>query len=246
MAMVILNPTDEEIKVTWGGQNYTLKPDSREKVDDSMGRQIVHNYGNRGLVSLEYGDEGEIELKKIKEGRAKNDEFWTRQCVNYNQLNEQREQSHRPFLKPSKEVQDNARRLGIKLLEPYKLEDAGSKQLALLIEQNASLQKELKKKDSALDTLKDQVGDLTENFKNMMQLAGAKPQGDNTDKDYKAIAITITKMSKKRFLTWMTKHWTEIQSYPDEVKKDIADKHEKLYNAPFPVDRPVVENYDVA
>jgi len=246
MAMVILNPTDEEITVTWNGQNYKLSPNSREKVKDAMGRQIIHNYGNRGLISLEYGDEGEIEIEKIKKGRERWNSFWTDQCVKYNQINEQREQTHRTFVKPPSNVMANAKRLGIKMLEPYKLEDTSSKQISLLMEQNKQLEDEIGKKDTALDGLKDQVAELTSNFKQLMSLAGKQqPQGDNGDTDFEAIKATMTKMNSKRYIGWVIKNWTDIQTYPKEVLSEIAAKHEKLYGTPFPTRKPAVKNYDL-
>lgn len=249
MAVVILNPTDDPIKVQWDGLDHYFIPDERREVPDNMAKAVIHNYGARGLISLKYGDEGEIELQKIKAGREDCDTFWTKQVVNQNQLNEQREQSNRPFLKPQPQIVYHAARLGLKLIEPYKLEDASSKQVALLMQQNKDLEAEIKKKDSALDTLKNEVSELTKNFKDFMALAGSQAEaakGGNGDTDFETLKATVVKMNKKRFLGWMNKHWNDIQSYPPDVKKDIADKHQNLYGIPFPVDRPKVETYDVA
>jgi len=255
MAMVVMNPTDEEIKVTWSGIDYVFLPDERKRVEDSMGRQVIHNYANRGLISLEYGDEGEIELEKIKAGRAKNDEFWVKQCVNYNQLNEQRQQSHQPFVKPTEQVARHAKRLGIKLLEPYRLEDASSKQISMLMEQNKVLEKEIQKKDGALAGLQSQVSELTENFKKMMALATGKVEeapaaapGNGNDKtmDVETVKATVQKMHKKQYVAWLDKNWSEIQTYPDDAIKVLAEKHETLYAKPFPEKRPAVDQYDIS
>lgn len=254
MPMVILNPTDEEITVQWGGNTHVFSPNARRRVEDSMGRQVIHNYGTRGLVALEYGDEGEKELEKIKEGRARNDEFWTKQCVNYNQINEQRQQRHQSFVKPTLEVVLAAKRLGIKLLEPYKLTDESTKQISLLMEQNKNLEKELEKKDSAVNSLQSQVSELTENFKKLMSLASDKSKeekakggnGEDKEIDYSSVKTTVAKMNKKRYATWLAKNWTEIKTYPDDVKRELAAKHETLYGIPFPDKRPAVGEYDVA
>jgi hypothetical protein len=250
--MVILNPTDYEIVVKWDGQNHHIEPDQRKQIDnDSMGKQIMHNYRARGLVDLYYGDEGDIELKKIKEGREICDKFWTKQCINYNQDNERRQQTQRPFVKPQDEVLLHAQRLGIKLLEPYKLEDTSSKQISLLMEQNKTLEKELTKKDTAMVGLQSQVSELTENFKKLMTLAGGEPAkteaapADNGDAKYDELKATVIKMPKKRFANWLVKNWTEIQSYPDDVIENIAAKHESLFDKTMPKEQPVIDNYNV-
>jgi hypothetical protein len=248
--MVILNPTDFEITVKWDGLDHVFKADERKQIEkDSMGKQIIHNYAARGLVALFYGDEGENELKKIQEGREACDKFWTKQCVTYNQDNERRQQSNRPFTQPADEVLMHAKRLGIKILEPYRLEDASSKQIALLMEQNKTLEKEVAKKDSAMEGLQAQVTELTKNFKKMMSLAAGKADpdaaGDNGDKDFEQIKATVVKMPKKRFANWIVKNWTEIQSYPNDVIDGIADKHQNLFGSAFPKEKPMLTNYNV-
>lgn len=250
--MVILNPTDYDITVKWDGLEHLIGPDERKQIEnDSMGKQIMHNYRARGLVDLYYGDEGDIELKKTKEGRKICDEFWTKQCISYNQDNERRQQTQRPFVKPQAEVQLHAQRLGIKLLEPYKLEDTSSKQISLLMDQNKKLEKELNKKDDAMVGLQAQVSELTDNFKKLMALAGGEPAktekvpADNGDAKFDELKTTLTKMPKKRFANWIVKNWTEIQSYPDDVRNDIAAKHESLFNKTMPTEQPVIDNYSV-
>lgn len=237
MAMVILNPTDEDIEVKWGGLDHVLKPDSRTTFEDKDGKQIVHNYSNRGLVELNYGDEGEIELQKIAAGRLKYDEFWTKQVVNYNQINEERQQGNRPFIRPTKEVIHHAKRLGLKLLEPYKVEDAGSKELSLLMEQNKRLERESTKKDKALADLQVQINTLTGNFKQFMSLAGVEVKKE-TGPD---ILAPITRMNKKSFSTWLAKNWDEISSYPDDARHRVAKKHQDLFGTPLPEERPAIE-----
>lgn len=252
MAMVILNPTDDPVKVTWGGIDYVFEPDCRDRVEDSMGRQVIHNYGARGLVSLEYGDEGERETEKIKEGRRRWNEFWTKQCVMHNQNNEQRQQTQRPFVEPQPDVIKHAKRLGIKLIQPYRLEDSSSKQISMLMEQNEQLRKEIGKKDGALANLQSQVSDLTQNFKKLLSLAGEKktekvnPDDNGDDKiDLDSFRSTYSRMNKKTFINWVVRNWEEIQAYPELVKADLSEKHQALYNMPFPEDIPKLEQYEV-
>lgn len=237
MAMVILNPTDETIEVKWSGMVHALEPDSRNSFNDADGKQIVHNYANRGLVELNYGDEGEIEVEKIKAGRLKYDEFWTKQIVNYNQINEERQQGNRPFIRPTKDVVHHSKRLGLKLLEPYKVEDVDSKEISILMEQNKRLERESTKKDKALELMQGQINTLTTNFKQLMALAGAEAKKE-TGPDIKP---TITRMNKKSFATWLAKNWDEINSYPEDAKSDIAKKHQDLYGTPLPEERPTIE-----
>ena len=240
MAMVILNPTDDKIEIKWAGLNHVLEADSRTTFDkDSDGKQIIHNYANRGLVQLHYGDEGEIELQKIAAGRLKCDEFWTKQIVNQNQINEERQQANRPFIRPQPQLIHHSKRLGLKLLEPYKVEDTEKKELSLLMEQNRELKKKGEEKDIALSNMQDQISTLTSNFKQLMALAGAEAKKEpSPDIDIKS---TITRMNKKSFAAWLNKNWDGIKSYPDDVRLDIAEKHQALFGIPLPDEKPTIE-----
>ena len=256
MALVIYNPTDFEITCKWDSLDHVFKAGEKKKYEDGPGRAIYHNYEKRGLVILEYGDEGEIEIKKAEEGRKKCDDFWTEQVVRYNQLNESRQQSNMSFLKPADEILFHAKRLGIRMLEPYRLEDASSKQISLLMEQNQDLRKEIDKKDTALSSLQTQMNELTSNFKQLMALAGQVPKekaaatvdGDNGNQnlDPKSLKASYRKMGKKQFFGWLTKNWDEIQSYPAEVVKHIGEKHVNLYGTELPDEIPAIENYELA
>lgn len=248
MTMVIYNPTDWTIVVKWNGLDHTFKPDERKPVEDSMGRQVIHNYAARGLVELIYGDEGEKELQKAEEGRRRCDEFWTKQIENINQLNLERKEGNKPYLRPQPDVVMHAKRLGHKIIEPYKLVDSSSEETKLLIEQNRELRLEITKKDSTLEKLQNQIEDLTSKFQSFMALAGAQqPQGDNGGKDFdpEIIKATYNKMSRKNFVKWVVNNWEEIQSYPQEIRDGIAVKHENMFGAPLPEDKPEVETYGV-
>jgi hypothetical protein len=242
MAMVILNPTDESIEVKWAGLTHVLEPDSRNIFKDKDGKQIIHNYNNRGLVELNYGDEGEIELRKIKEGRQKYNEFWTKQIVNHNQINEERQQANRPFIRPKPELVYHSKRLGYKLIEPYKVEDPHNKELSLLMEQNRELKKKGEQKDAALATMQEQINTLTGNFKQLMELAGAEAKKKETSPGETIdVKSTIMRMNKKSFSSWLAKNWDTIDTYPDDAKADIAQKHQDLYGTPLPEERPIAE-----
>lgn len=244
---IILNPTEWPIVVKWNGVDHVFKPDERKPVEDSMGRQVMHNYKQRGLVELNYGDEGEIELEKAKEGRERCDQFWTKQCQQYNQDNTTRKERNLSFVRPTTEVAFHAKRLGIVMIDPYKLEDTSSKEIKLLMDQNRDLTAEIAKKDTALAALQNQVAELTTNFQKFMALAGQGKQnpedGNGGDMDPEAIKMAYSKMSKKNFAAWVINKWDEIQSYPDEVKDGIAVKHEKLFGGPLPKNKPAIESY---
>ncbi len=104
--MILLNPTNEEISVTFHGLPLVFKAGEKLKVKDSVGRQVIHNYENRGIVSLEYGDEGAGEMEKAEIGKEKNKVFKTKQCINYNQINDRRKQSGQPFIDPSAQIKE--------------------------------------------------------------------------------------------------------------------------------------------
>jgi len=243
MAMILLNPTNEKIEVIYHGLPIVFKAGERVKLKDSVGRQVFHNYQNRGIVSLEYGDEGAGEILKTEAGRKKNTAFKTKQCVNYNQINDRRKQSGQPFIDPPAQIKGYAKELGIRMLEPYRLEDTDSREISLLMKQNENLQEEIKKKDSALGEMQKQIKELTGQFKDFLNLAG---EAKKTNEEPKAGGKKEKKpfppyhrMNEKRFLAWLAKNWEEIESYPEEDRRNVIAKHNQLFDEPFPTERPI-------
>jgi hypothetical protein len=250
MAMILFNPTDEDFEGQYVGEQVIIKAGAKVKVDDPRGRHIINSLGNRGLVTLEYGDEGGGELAKAKIGIERHRAFIRKQVLDFNQINEGRFQGKLPYLMPTAQLKNYAKKLGIGIREPYNVEDAANEELSKLMAQNKELQAQVAKKDSALETLQNQVTDLTSEFRRFLALASdkAKNEKDAPDggADPAAVKAVYTKMGKDKFLTWIANNWTEIQTYPQDIQDDIASKHERLYGTAFPERQPIAGEYEIA
>lgn len=175
MPVVLYNPTNETFRVTYAGRNFPIEPEDKVKVDDACGRHLLNNYAQRGLCSLDFGDEANI--KDIAErGREANRRFKLKQIENYNQRNEERKAIGLPFLVPTKTMIEYARELGLKLSEPYRVEDVAMQETKSLREENAELRGQIAE-------LKADMGEILAAIK---ASAGAKtespevePVGDN-------------------------------------------------------------------
>ena len=246
MSMIILNPTNERIEVTYHGLPLVFNAGEKLRVKDSVGRQVIHNYANRGIVSLEYGDEGAGEMEKAEAGKEKNLAFKTKQCIHYNQINDRRKQSGQPFIDPPKQIKGYAKELGIRMLEPYRLEDSDSREISLLMKQNESLKEDVKKKDVALGEMQNQIKELTGQFKDFLSLAGGKkdaaPAAAPKKKRSRNAYPVYHRMSEDRFMQWLAKNWEEIKAYSEDDKEDVVAKYTHLLGTPFPTERPLIEH----
>jgi len=252
MAMILFNPTDEDFEGQYVGEQVIIKAGAKVKVDDPRGRHIINSLGNRGLVTLEYGDEGGGELVKAKIGIERHKVFKRKQVLDFNQINEGRFQSKQPYLTPTKQVQGYAKSLGIGIREPYNVEDAANAELSIVMTQNKELQAQVVKKDAALETLQAQVSDLTNEFRRFLALASDKAKDEKAQvvpgdgADPAAIKAVYMKMGKDKFSNWIANNWSEIQTYPQDIKDDIASKHERLYGTEFPERQPIAGEYEIA
>lgn len=116
--ITLWNPTDETFEMQFEGRMYRLEPGGKAKVSEPCGKHLLTGFGQRGLTSLEYGDEDQIE--KIRgDALSLNRAFKMRQVVEYNQRNESRKQMNMPFLLPPEHIRKYAKDLNIELLAPF-------------------------------------------------------------------------------------------------------------------------------
>jgi len=251
MAIVLFNPTNETMEYTYIGQLTVLKPGTKLKVDDNRGRHLLANLDNRGLVALEYGDQGDVEERKAANGRKKNLEFKRRQVMRHNQQNEARATSKLPYLEPTAKISEYAEELGIKLLEPYVFGDEQVEKLAGLKQEVAAKDDLLAKKDRDLNAMQGQMSTMQAQLDKLMSLlqgnTEAQVSGDNGDQEQHAVElIEIRKelgykyLGTDRFEGWIGRNWDKIQTAPPEIQVEIKDKYISLYNRPFPEEQPSV------
>lgn len=142
MSVVLYNPTNETMRVTFAGRNFKLDPESKVKVDDACGKHILNEYSQRGLCSLDYGDESKI-LEIAKAGRETNTAFKIRQIENYNEQNEARKAIGLPFNPATKTLIEYARELSLVLSQPYKVDDTVARRSKELEAENIELKERL-------------------------------------------------------------------------------------------------------
>lgn len=233
MAIILFNPTNEEMKTQYIGEDVVLAPGSKVRVDDARGRHVLNVLGPRGLMTLEYGDEGEHEERKARQGRERNMEFKRKNVMNFNTMNDDRAQKHQGYITPTPTLKEYSRELGIKLFEPYSSSDDAMKVHADLKQKLDEKDRELKSKDDAVATLQAQVAQLTQMVGKVL---GAKAAAaDPTAQSYwSEFAKKTRSINGKHFHNWVADNWNEITTAPTEVQEELADKYQRLYAMPFP------------
>lgn len=160
MPVVLYNPTNEEFKPTFGGRRFIIDAEGgKVKVDDSCGRHVLNEYGPRGLMRLDFGDEDKLH-EIASSGREKNRAFKTRQIEVYNQRNEERKAIGLPFLTATKTLIGYAHELGLKLSEPYRVDDTVAQKSLVLEEENKTLKAEIKELRNEMSELMKAVKDI--------------------------------------------------------------------------------------
>ena len=110
--MYIANFTPDMINWTHAGQNGLLKPGDIVEFNDARGKHILNKWGQRGLIRMSYGDEGnEDELRK--QAMEIYTEFWKHQVSYFNRQNLQRENEDKALIEPSKELIKKAEEKGV-------------------------------------------------------------------------------------------------------------------------------------
>ena len=252
MALVIWNPTNEKLETQYIGETVVLIPDQKLRVDDARGRHLLNVLGPRGLTSLEYGDDGDIEEKKKKDGRKRNMDFKRQQVTRYNQENQRREQAKAPIIEPPEQIKQYAKEIGVKLIEPYAYHDADTAEIASQKQELLAKDDLIASQGKTIDKLQTQMGDLSDKFSTLMATLEAKGAATEktdvqakTDADLANLRNTLgyVHLNQARFVNWIARNWTVIHDddLPPEILGEIEDKWKRFYNKPFPTEKPEEE-----
>jgi archaellum component FlaC len=261
MATVLFNPTNEDLEGQYIGETTVIPIGGKVKVDDRRARHLLNNLGPRGLVSLDFGDEGEGERKKAEMGRKRNFDFKYRHVINFNQNNEQREQRKLGYIKPDEQTQRYADEVGVDLVQPYRPESQVAERVGALSQELEDKKRALEEKDKEVDDLKSTVKKLSDQMQTFMDMMGQATEVDEASAgvkkkmaDAEAETEKITEETKQRtvieirkkynslnakiFMPWVYNNLEEIPDYPDQNQKEIGQKWAKYYGTPFPTEVP--------
>ena len=234
MAVILYNPTNEDMETQYIGETVIIESGAKKRVDDARGRHVLNTMGPRGLVALEYGDEGDGEEKKKAQGIERNLTFKQKQVINFNTMNEQRFQTKLPYLTPTKQIQEYAKELGIGLRQPYNVEDSAVKEMAELKANLAKRTEEVSEKDDSIKILTSQVKELTGLVNKVLKSAGTAIKEETEEESEDGIDIDLRKFGKNNFADWLVNNWNLYQNYPEDVQQRIAKRYEAIYKAIMP------------
>ena len=224
MSKVLFNPTKEKMSAFHEGIETFLQPCPEDghkiKVPDNKANHILNYLGPRGICVLEYGDESK-EQQIAEAGLQRNKEFKIKQVVRYNQDNQAREQSLKPYIEPTAQVKRYAEEVGIKLIEPYVVEDTKNKKIS-------DLEAKLTEQSEQMQAMMAQM------TKMMEDKTGVKV--DTPDEaNIKSLKEEYRMMQKSEFKPWAEKNKTRFPTFPLEVQEHIAAKWSKFFeDEPLP------------
>lgn len=171
MSTVLFNPTNETFLGTYIGEDTTIEPGAKVKVDDARANHFLNKFDRRGLIPLDYGDDGDVFEKKVKAALAKNKAFKIKSVSAYNQSNLYRKAQNLEYQQPPEQIQEYAEELGIEIIQPYMPADTQTPRMRELESDNKS-------KDKQISDMQGQINELS----NMLQRFITDQQAGNTSK----------------------------------------------------------------
>lgn len=233
MTMILFNPTNEDFDDIYAGETVIIKAGAKIKVDDNRGRAVINKLGRRGLMTLEYGDEGGGEEKKSQEGRARHLNFIRQQVIRFNEQQAQRKQMNLGGLNPAKHIKRYAEETGIQLYMPYQAEDEASKTMGRLSEEKRDLEDQVREKDTQLEALSTQMSDMQQQMAALMKMVGNQAPQPSQEGD-NGIEAEYKMMTGEQFLPWLSSNWERVSDSEPAVRADIATKYKRLYKTAMP------------
>lgn len=121
LSTTLWNPTNEQMDMQYSGHSFSLMPGEKwEGMEINCAKHVLNAYGQRGLTSLNYGDDEE----KIKaDAIQRNLDFKKKQVLEHNTRNEQKRQMGLAWIPPTAKIRSYADELGVELMEPAPLKE---------------------------------------------------------------------------------------------------------------------------
>jgi len=268
--MIIANFTPDKIEWMHVGANGTIpayNPDNPKKphivnFDDSRANHILNKFAVRGLVQMNFGDDEEAKKKEsLKLWRI----FWERQIENQNQHNEQQKEAGNRYSRPTDELDEHAKLLGIELLRPWTVAAKSTKEVDELKGENMALKKSIEAMQAQMSQLMQMMAggkvkaplaqnepevepgpdpsQSSENAKEALRKQILKEQAEAKNKVEefeKTLAVNRNKymrLGESNMNLWVSKNWDDIMAMPKENRDEIEEKYFKLYGVDFPTEK---------
>jgi hypothetical protein len=237
--MIIKNPTHEAFELWYSGEMMRLDPGQIYKVDDARGNHALSEFGKRGLIKLEYGDDrsGQEETKS-EQGRQANKAFRRKQVIDFNQEQDRKQSRKLPLAPCPEHIKRYANELGIKVFEPYGSSDEHSVERAELIGKLEFAESQVKAKDAAISDLQLQMSQLQETMAAFMASHGrmvntpAEPTDAEpmTHDQQQEIIAKLKFLNKPSMLSWLDANKDQFGTFPELVRAEISARYKQLFN----------------
>lgn len=148
--------------MTYAGRSLSLVPDEKiAGINEACKNHLINEFGRRGLVALGYSDSGHEDEIAAK-AKEINKRFKKEQVIRYNEDNASRRLKNLGGVSPSKKVKEYALELGIRLDEPYVVNDVEKEAIAKTSVENEVLKQKLAAQQTEMDELKKMMKQLLE------------------------------------------------------------------------------------
>jgi hypothetical protein len=227
MGMTVANFTPDKIRWTHIGISGVLKPGDITEFEENRAKSILNQYDRRGIVQLLFGDDEE---KKRAEAMRRYTEFWEHQVIVFNEHNEGMKNQNKPYIKPTRELQEHAAKLGLEIISPWKIKQPEmSADMKELKDENASMK-------AQMETLMNQVTGL------MTLLSKKEAESNEDSKKPKQVNVDWTEArnaylfkSKAQLKKWVDDMLDVITTWPTHLLDELDGKYMKFYDEHLPI-----------
>jgi len=231
----LYNPTDEIIETMYASRPFIFKPGQIRPIEDkATANHIVNEWGTRGIVALDYGDDtkkalggGTVKEQKANAGIKANKAFRRKMIIEHNQMNEANKIQRLPYVHPTEKLIVYAKAEGIQLISPYEVSDETQKELNAQRAENRELNSMLREQGN-------QIKDLLEIVKAGGMQAPEMKSSTELDAEAKAkeIEAMVDKCNsytrKDHFKTWLDQNLEAVKLWPEDAKSEVRKKHTDL------------------